>query len=501
MKRYLTFITLAVCAFGSAQNINEVLQYGMENLQGTARFQAMGGAFGALGGDLSSLNVNPAGSAVFNNSLFTISGSNYNTNNQSSYFGNSISSRNNNLDLNQIGGAFVFKNTNSDSDWQKFTLALNYDVVTNFDNEYYVAGNSTQGIDNYFLNFAQGTPFGSILRQDGEYIEEAYLDIGSNQGYKEQQTFLGYYGGILDPISGDDNNTDYVSNAIYNSLNQELLRRTTGYNSKLTLNMGSQFKENIYMGASLNFHNVLYSRFDQFTENGYDPTSEIQRTTFDNYLQTEGYGFSFSLGAIGKLNENIRLGGSYQSPTWYQLEDDFSQRINSDLADDEINFIDLNIVNLFESYTVKTPSKMTGSIAIIFAQDGLLSFDYGYQDFSKAELRPTSDPSFQIVNNQIFNDLGTVSTFRLGGEYKIEQVSLRAGYRFEQSPYANGNTIGDLNAVSGGIGYNFGGSRLDFALSRSQQDINERLFDTGITTPAIINRINTNATLSYTINF
>ena len=501
MKRYLTFITLAVCAFGSAQNINEVLQYGMENLQGTARFQAMGGAFGALGGDLSSLNVNPAGSAVFNNSLFTISGSNYNTNNQSSYFGNSISSRNNNLDLNQIGGAFVFKNTNSDSDWQKFTLALNYDVVTNFDNEYYVAGNSTQGIDNYFLNFAQGTPFGSILRQDGEYIEEAYLDIGSNQGYKEQQTFLGYYGGILDPISGDDNNTDYVSNAIYNSLNQELLRRTTGYNSKLTLNMGSQFKENIYMGASLNFHNVLYSRFDQFTENGYDPTSEIQRTTFDNYLQTEGYGFSFSLGAIGKLNENIRLGGSYQSPTWYQLEDDFSQRINSDLADDEINFIDLNIVNLFESYTVKTPSKMTGSIAIIFAQDGLLSFDYGFQDFSKAELRPTSDPSFQTVNNQISNDLGTVSTFRLGGEYKIEQVSLRAGYRFEQSPYTNGNTIGDLNAVSGGIGYNFGGSRLDFALSRSQQDINERLFDTGITTPAIINRINTNATVTYTINF
>jgi hypothetical protein len=501
MKRYLTFIALVVCAFGSAQNINEVLRYSTENLQGTARFQAMGGAFGALGGDLSSLNINPAGSAVFNNSLFTISGSNYNTNNQSSYFGNSINSENNNLDLNQIGGAFVFKNTNSNSDWQKFTLAFNYDLVNNFDNEYYVAGNSTQGIDNYFLNFAQGTPFGSILRQDGEYLEEAYLDIGSNQGYKEQQAFLGYYGGILDPISEDDNNTDYVSNTIYNSVNQEFLRRTTGYNSKFTLNMGSQFKENIYMGASLNFHNVIYSRFDQFTENGYDPASEIQRTTFDNYLQTNGNGFSFSMGAIAKLNEYVRLGGSYQSPTWYQLEDDFSQRINSDLADDEINFIDLNIVNLFDSYTIKTPSKLTGSLAIIFAQDGLLSFDYGFQDFSKAELRPTSDPSFQTVNNQISNDLGTVSTFRLGGEYKIEQVSLRAGYRFEQSPYTNGNTIGDLNAVSGGIGYNFGGSRLDFALSRSQQDINERLFDTGITTPAIINRINTNATLSYTINF
>ena len=265
--------------------------------------------------------------------------------------------------------------------------------------------------------------------------------------------------------------------------------------------MGSQFKENIYMGGSLNFHNVLYTKYDQLTEDGYNPSSEIQRTTFDNYLQTNGNGFSFSLGAIAKLNEIVRVGGSYQSPTWYRLEDEFSQRINSDLADDEINFIDFNIVNLFERYTVKTPSKLTGSIAVIFAKDGLLSFDYGYQDFSNAELRPTSDPSFQTVNNQISNTLGAVSTFRLGGEYRVKQISLRAGYRFEQSPYTNGNTIGDLNALSGGIGYNFGGSKLDFALSHSQQDLNEQLFDTGFTSPALINRTNTNATLSYTINF
>jgi len=403
--------------------------------------------------------------------------------------------------LNQIGGAFVFRNTNSNSDWQKLSLAFNYDIVNNFDNEYFVSGNSTQGIDNYFLEYAQGTPFGSILLQDGEFLEEAYLDIGAKQGYRDQQAFLGYYGGILDPVSEDDNNTDYTSNTSYNSVNQDFLRKTTGHNSKFTLNMGSQFKENIFLGASLNFHDVFYTKYDEFSEYGYNPNSEIQNTTFDSYLQTVGNGFSFSLGAIAKLNDYVRLGGSYQSPTWYRLEDDFSQRINSDLADSDINFINFNIVNLFDTYTVKTPSKLTGSLAVIFAKNGLLSFDYGYQDFSNSELRPTSDPSFQTVNNQISNDLGTVSTFRFGGEYRIDQVSLRAGYRFEQSPYANGNTIGDLNAISGGIGYNFGGSRLDFALSHSQQDLNERLFNAGITTPAMIDRINTNATLSYTINF
>ena len=501
MKRYLTFVVLMACAVSSAQNINEALRYGTENLQGTARFQAMGGAFGALGGDLSSLNINPAGSAVFNNSLFTISGSNYHTNNDARYFGDALITKNNDIQLNQIGGVFVFNNTDSNSDWKKFTLAFNYDLVNNFDNEYYVSGSATEGIDTYFLEYAGGTPFGSILVQEGEFLEEAYLDIGSAQGFRDQQTFLGYYGGILDPETENDDNTNYISNSIYDFVDQDFLRRTTGYNSKFTINVASQYKENLYLGASLNFHSVFYTQFDQFTEDGYEPNSEIQRTTFDNYLETEGNGFSFTLGAIAKLNDNVRLGGSYQSPTWYRLEDNTSQRINSDLADDEINFINFNVVNLFESYTVKTPGKLTGSLAVIFAKDGLLSFDYGYQDFSQSELRPTNDPSFQTVNSQIASDLGTVSTFRVGGEYRIQQVSLRAGYRFEQSPYANGNTIGDLNAISGGIGYNFGGSKLDFSLSRSQQDVSERLFNAGITTPAMIDRGIMNATLSYTINF
>ena len=79
---------------------------------------------------------------------------------------------------------------------------------------YLPAGNSNQGIDNYFLNFAQGVPLGPLLIQDGEFIEEAYLDIGANLGFREQQAFLGYYGGVIDPVDeNDNNNTAYVSNA------------------------------------------------------------------------------------------------------------------------------------------------------------------------------------------------------------------------------------------------------------------------------------------------
>lgn len=501
MKRYITFIVLLACTIATAQNSNDVLRYSNENLQGTARFQAMGGAFGALGGDLSALNINPAGSAVFNNSLFTVSGTVYNNDNTATYFGNNSNTSDTNIDVNQVGGVLVFKSANAESGWNKIAVAGNYDIVQNFDNQVLINGTSNQGLDNYFLDFAGGVPFGSILLQDGEFIEDAYLDIGAQQGFGEQQAFLGYYGGLVDPEVMEDANTAYISNAGYATVNQNLLSNTTGYNSKFTVNVASQFQERLNIGASLNFHTILYDRYDEFTETGYEAASEIQRTTFDNLLHTEGSGFSFSMGAIAKLNEVVRIGGSYQSPTWYRLTDDLSQRISSDLADSNINFINLNVVNLFPRYTLKTPSKLTGSAAFIFGKNGLLSVDYSYQDMSQAALGPTSDANFSAVNNEVTNTLGAVSTIRVGGEFRIERFSLRGGYRFEQSPYANLDIIGDLNGLSAGVGFDFGGSRLDFALSRTERDISVMLFETGFDTPALINGINTNATVSYTMNF
>ncbi|CAN0604592.1 unnamed protein product, partial [Ectocarpus sp. 12 AP-2014] len=191
---------------------------------------------------------------------------------------------------------------------------------------------------NYFLDFAEGVPVGDIQTLDGELIENAYLDIGANQGFGNQQAFLGFQAFIIDPVVADDpENTQYVSNASYTNVDQQFQRNSIGYNSKFTANMASEYKDKLYLGASLNFHSIFNERVDRLTETGYDSNSEIQRTTFDNLLVTQGNGFSFTLGAIAKLNELVRLGGSYQSPTWYRLNDDLSQRINSNLAVDDIN--------------------------------------------------------------------------------------------------------------------------------------------------------------------
>lgn len=502
MKRLFTFILLGVCAASSAQIAQDVLRYGLEETHGTARYQAMGGAFGALGGDLSALNVNPAGSAVFENGTFSITGGVYNRQNGGAFAGPYTGTNMSSTELGQVGGVFVFRNTDG-ADWKKVALSINYDLVDNFDNEFRVVGSSGIGLDSYFLNFAQGVPLGPLRVQSGETIVDAYLDIGSSLGYGDQQAFLGFQAGFIDPVNPDDDaNTDYFSNASYSAVNQDYRQLTNGFNSKFTMNIAGQYQENLYLGAALNFHGILYERVSYLDERGYDSGSAIQASSFDSFLHTEGTGFSFNLGAIAKVNENVRLGAAYQSPTWYQLTDDFAQRVNTDFIDKNPDISDINfgVMNLFGKYTIRTPAKYTGSLAFIFGKSALISFDYDYQDFSKAELRPTSDPNFSAENAYMAANLGGVSTFRLGGEYRVERISLRGGYRFQQSPYADMASWGDLQAYSGGLGYSFGPNRLDFAYSRSEQDTGEALFDGGLSNAAV-NRVQHYYTLSYTLNF
>ena len=505
MKKLLIFGMALLCTYVNAHTVTDVLRFSNDNLQGTARFQAMGGAFGALGGDLSAININPAGAAVFNYNEFTATATNFNSDNDA-FLGNTRRNTDTNaLEFNQVGGVLVFKTSNN-SPWRKITIAANYDLVQNFDNQIFASGNSAQGgIDNYFLSFADGQALGPLRVQtsNGERIDDAYLDIGSSIGFGAQQAFLGFQSGIIDPTDDIDENTSYFSNAQYTSLNQTFNRITSGFNSKFTLNLAGQYQENLYIGASLNFHSIFYDELTTIDETGFDPDSEIQSISFDNFLHTEGNGFSFNVGAIAKLNENIRIGGSYQSPTWYFLTDDVSQRIRTDspVANPNLNLINFNLVNFFPEYRIKTAAKLTGSAAIIFGKDGLLSFDYGYQDMSQAELRPTSDTAFANENEFISEQLGVVNSFNVGGEYRINQVSLRAGYRFEESPYEDETILGDLTGYSGGIGYSFGPNRLDLAYSRTEQETDELFFNSGASNSTLVNRTNTNISLGYTWKF
>jgi Outer membrane protein transport protein (OMPP1/FadL/TodX) len=502
MKKYFTALILLLgFSVTQAQEVSDAIRYTQNNPNGTARFRAMSGSFGALGGDLSALNVNPAGSVVFANNFFGVSINNLNTSNKSNYFGKNTDDDKNSLSLNQIGGVFVFENNSGNSDWKKFALAVNYEKTADFDNSIFSAGTNNNSIDNYFLNNANG-------------IEKRIID-GSTYNYdelsyREQQAYLGYLSFIIDYVNFLPNNTFYISNVPSGGkYNQTNSIQSTGYNGKLTANISGQYQDKLMIGLNLNSHFTDYSRASLFTEKNTNNTTTInlvKEIAFRNDLYTYGSGFSFQIGAIFKPIKEIRLGAAYQSPTWYTLNDELKQSISAVSGNNTgtlpIDNTDPNLTIIYEPYQLRTPGKFTSSFAYVIGKRGLISFDYSLRDYSFTSFSPKRDAFFQSLNNTINrNTRVKASEYNVGGEYKIKQFSLRAGYHFEQSPYKNSATLGNLTGYSGGIGYNFGNTKLDLAYATSKRDSNQQFFSQGLTDAAKINTTLNNITLTLGFEF
>ena len=500
MKR-LIFAFIAIFSMTmEAQNITDAVRYSSTDLNGTARYRAMSGAFGALGGDLSSLNVNPAGSAVFLNSFASLTLNLENSENEVGFMNGFNTNSNSNIDLGQAGAAFVFNSNDENADWKKFTLAFNYNRAANFEDDFMAAGTNTRSIDSYFLNYANGVPLDLLQTQNNESISSLYSYLGENEGFGAQQAMLGYQGFILEAADPDDpDNVDYFSAIAPGTFGQEYAYAATGMNGKFSFNFATQYQDFLYLGVNLNSHFINYDRITSVFEVNNNPESAINEVFFEDRLSTLGSGFSFQLGAIAKIGRSLRAGAAYESPTWYNISEETAQYLETFSNEFGEAIVDPNVINIYPEYKIQTPSKYTGSLAYLFGSNALVSFDYSYKDYSSTKFRPKGDPAFAYQNNLMETELQAASTYRIGGEYRIKDLSLRGGYRMEESPYSNGTTIGDLNGYSLGLGYNFGNIRLDLAYDTYDQDYNPQLYQTGLTDRANITRNNSNFVFS--INF
>ena len=283
-----------------SQNINDALNYSSNSYQGTARFNSMSGAFGALGGDLSAIAINPASSAILNDGHFSLSFGSDNKSGSASILNTTNDYNKNNFTLNQIGGVINFENVDVDNKWKKITIGVSYNQSKNNFNEFSIFNvNNNNSIDSYFLNNAEGLRLDQISAFEGESISDAYVDIGNTYGYAHQQAFLGYESFIIDPLEFNDNNSSYISNVPSGTFNQSYRSISRGYNGKLSFNAGFQYRDNIYFGLNLNSHFVDYDNYTILNEtnsNGESGQFRINEIYFENRLSTFGEGFSAQLG-------------------------------------------------------------------------------------------------------------------------------------------------------------------------------------------------------------
>lgn len=504
MKKLISTLFLGlVINFSYSQEVNEALQFAQPNYTGTARFSATGGAFGALGGDFSALNINPAGSSVFNYNQSSVTFSNYSLRNTTNYFGSKNIDSNNTFDINQVGAVWIFNNDDNKSNWKKIALAVNYENANNFHDFYYTSGtNPLNSGANYFTTFANqngGIALGTL--------ENGYYD---ELNFEDQQAFLGYQAFIINPASNNANNKVYTSNVPSGgNYFQESRLSSSGYNGKLIFNTSAQYKDFLYLGMSLNSHFSDYRKNTVFRESNQNSTTDgIKSMQFENELHTYGNGFSFQLGAIAKVTKSFRAGLSYESPTWTSLNDELNQNLNTS----GYNFgtppnpnlsnrnPDSNFTVVYKAYSLRTPGKFSGSLAYVFNKSGFLSFDYAIKDYSNIKYGTQNDFRNPEVNVQIANLLTTTNAFRVGGEYKIKQFSLRGGYAYEDSPYKNKKTIGETNSYSGGLGYSFETVKIDLSYTLSRRNSQKTLLNVGLPDFSTISSRNDNVALTLVFN-
>lgn len=479
--------------FAQDLSTNEAILFAQDNYSGTARYQAMGGAFGALGGDLTAISTNPAGSTVFANNQIGISITNSNINNNTTYLGNSFDTSKNNVTVGQLGGVFVFRDTTQTNDWKRLSIGITYESSNKFNNDVLAVGtNSQNNLGEYFASLASKSGFtlDDFIVRDNENFQDRYIYFGEgtgsqNFGYHSQLAFMGYNAYLLSPVNENNyGETNFVSNSSSNtSYQQEKSVLTSGESGKVTANIGLGYKDILSFGVNLNNHFAKYNRLINIVESNSNVTGNgYSYANYQTYISTIGNGFSFNVGLLANI-KSLRLGASFQSSTWYTFTDEFYHRISYEAIDGSSSpngEIDPNVTITLPSYKIQTPNKTTLSMAYIFGKRGLLSLDVSQKNYSKIKYKPTGEPDFRAINNQISQNLRNTMDVRAGGEFRIKNISLRGGFIFQESPNKNGIGVGNFYQGSGGLGINFGKASLNFAYSRSLQTYYDQILQEGI---------------------
>ena len=497
MKHYFKAILLLFFVTSmNGQSLQDILRYSTSDLKGTARYTAMGGAFGALGGDFGALDNNPAAGSVFEHTQFSITTSSIRNQTNATYFQNSYESKNRDSEFDQVGFALVLKNI-IESSWSKISFAFNYQKKANFNDAFEADGYNSVGVDQYFLNNAQGFELSNFQIRSDENESDLYLYLGENVGFDAQQGFLGYQSFIIDAVVDESTNRAYISNVSSGTegyLHEYVTQRSGGI-KKYTFNFSGEYLNKYNVGININSHKLEYREINDFYERNYAESSALNEFRFNNELLTFGEGISFQLGGIAKLSKQIRVGLSYESPTWFSITEETTEFVASN--DGSNITIEPDVINTYPEYRFKTPSKYSGSFAYIFGQKGLISVDFTQVNFDKAQFNEPNDGSLNKQNDAIKNNINAAGILRVGGEYRFGNYSIRAGYIKQGASLKNFDNSSSSKSIGGGI--NFGGSSLDLSIVNSEFNGQQQLFATGLTDNIDLKKDRFTVGLTYTL--
>lgn len=436
--KYLLLILIgAMCDFPlQAQNERDALRHSYFGITGTARSQGMAGAYSAVGADLSSATLNPAGLGLYRGSSFTISPGFANIQTESNFLDQSNKERLSSFYAPNLGVVFHGKNYENNGrrrvertrGLKSFAFAMGFNQLERYDRQIDVtAFNTESSVTDFFAN-----------RANSRNAEPGALPVDS---YEQ----LAYDAFAIDLLA--NSGTQYFPAVNGGDIEQTLQLNEEGYRNEWFLSLGGNLDDFLYLGFTLGFQTVRYEQtlylqeddvdnLHQFFENdpnsGFPLETPMNQIRFRDNFSTRGTGLNGQLGIIVRPMDALRIGISVKSPTFFNLRDEFSSEIGQTFT------IELDNGNLGEQdetftstpgefrYTLNTPFRATAGIMYLFGKNGFLSADVDFTDYSGAQLGSDVDDFF-AENNRIESFYKQVLNYRIGGEYRIGVIRIRAG--------------------------------------------------------------------------
>lgn len=482
MKRFLFlgFFFLLTSSI-QAQLPEDALRMSYFRPSGTARVQAIGGAIGSLGGDITSNYVNPAGLGFFKTSEVLFSpGWAFSTSN-TNYLTNNIKSPSvNHFNLGTSG--FVYGMATDQYNSFAISLAVNQTADFNGNISYQGKNNFSSASEAYKQEFdASG------------YSDpnQALTDPGISYG-----TRMALYTYLIDTSQGGAGPTIYQPGNVLaegGELGQSSSYTTSGGITEIAIGVAGSSKDKWYYGLSVGIPIVKFQRNTVYTEND---LSGNTNNDFDSYTYTESYsasgvGFNGRFGAIYRPNLNWRIGLAIHTPSFYNITDHYSATMTTNTEGYHgiatVNSAELdaatNTSNSIE-YNLQSPWHMVVSGSYIFPGEvtsgkmGFITTDIEYVAYSGSRYSFPLDANGNEVDNSYFEPLNnTIKTyykntfiFRLGGEYKANDIAFRIGGSYSLNPYSAPELKSNQLTIGGGLGYRKKGMFIDLTYVEAIHD-------------------------------
>lgn len=505
---FTALLSLTAVAAG-AQTMYDGLNYSQNNYYGTARSIGMGNAMTAVGGDLGSIGINPAGSAVAGYSQFTITPNLTISSMNASYsaypvggadrFTNEQNKRLTRFSMPNIGLTFNWK-TGNGSGLKAITYGLVVNGTNNFTGKMLAGGRNDKtsyqsamavAADGYDMDFLNGYS----IDKDGKRVDRGwdypyyYGDDFQNDPNKgkfapwnvianAQAGSIANYGDTDDPsyywrykatTEGYSNTGEKDANGNYiydiflaGPLNQAYSRNITGSKYDVLFNVGFNFGDTFFVGANLGVTSLNYNYDECYKEAAENPSAfEIDfgdkgKTCFSDYrtrysYTADGSGVFGKIGFLWRPVDGLRVGAAVQTPTIMEINERWIQDVNLNYTDASFNGSAKTPEGEY-SYRLRSPYRLNAGAAFTFAGMALVSADYEMTDYSTMKFMSKdggwSNDTFSSLNDQIRNCMGVSHMVRIGAEFKpLPEIAVRAGYNFTTTPeyVYEGNSKTKLN--------------------------------------------------------